>query len=228
MRSLLQKNTDKFIIAPSVISADFMHLADEIDRLKALGIQMLHLDVMDGCLVDNITFGPCVVKAIREYTDMYLDVHIMVQDPLKYAQIFALCGVDNITVQYEALKDPEKDLLRIKEMGVNVGLAIDRDTPVHVIENVISYVDTVLVMCVKAGFGGQKYAVSSVEKIRYIRQMIENKGLDTVIEADGGINLENIKMNVDEGVSVIVAGTAVFSDGNVASSISSLKKAVKG
>ena len=227
MRSLLQKNTDNFIIAPSMISADFMHLADEVDSLKNAGIQVLHLDVMDGCAVENITFGPCVVSAIRKYTDMYLDAHLMVCDPIKYARVFADCGVDNITVQFEALKTPKDDLLKLKELGVGVGLAIDVHTPAEAIESVISIPDMILIMCVKAGFGGQKYVEASLEKIKHIKDILESKGLDTVIEIDGGIKTENIKMNIDAGAEVIVVGTSVFSGRDVASSINALQNAVK-
>ena len=227
MKSLLQKNTDKFIIAPSMISADFMHLADEVDSLKNAGVQVLHLDVMDGCAVDNITFGPCVVSAVRKYTDMYLDAHLMVCDPIKYARVFANCGVDNITVQLEALKNPKEDLLKIKELGVGVGLAIDLHTPAEAIESVISIPDMILIMCVKAGFGGQKYVEESLEKIKRIKAMLEAKGLDTVIEIDGGIKSENIKINIDAGAEVIVVGTSVFSGGDVTASINALKNAVK-
>ena len=197
------------ILSPSILAADFGVLADQIKRAENAGAQWLHIDVMDGHFVPNISFAMPVIKSIRKYTDMFFDVHLMITPPEKYIDDFINAGADGVTFHIEATENPDKCIELIRNRGKKVGISINPNTPVSAIEKYLDKVDMVLVMSVEPGYGGQKYIESVNEKIRYIR---EKMGSDFDIEVDGGINADNIDMVLETGANIIVAGTAVFND----------------
>ncbi|MBR5509846.1 MAG: ribulose-phosphate 3-epimerase [Lachnospiraceae bacterium] len=200
----------KNYLSPSILSADFAHLGEDIKRAEAAGTPYLHYDVMDGMFVPSISFGMPVLESVRKVTDMVLDVHLMIEDPDRYIDEFVRCGADIITVHYEACKDIKKTIQMIKDKGVKAGVTIKPNTPNSVLADVLDQVDMILLMTVEPGFGGQAYIPSSTDKIRELRQMLNERGLDTDIEVDGGIKKENLQMVLDAGANVIVAGSAIF------------------
>ena len=197
------------ILSPSILAADFGMLADQIKRAEKAGAKWLHIDVMDGHVVPNISFAMPVIKSIRKYTDMFFDVHLMITPPEKYIDDFINAGVDGVTFHIEATENPDKCIELIRNRGKKVGISINPNTPVSAIEKYLDKVDMVLVMSVEPGYGGQKYIESVNEKISYVR---EKMGADFDIEVDGGINANNIDMVLNAGANIIVAGTAVFND----------------
>lgn len=197
------------ILSPSILAADFGMLADQIKRAENAGAKWLHIDVMDGHFVPNISFAMPVIKSIRKYTDMFFDVHLMITPPEKYIDDFINAGADGVTFHIEATENPDKCIELIRNRGKKVGISINPNTPVSAIEKYLDKVDMVLVMSVEPGYGGQKYIESVNEKISYIR---EKMGSDFDIEVDGGINADNIDMVLQAGANIIVAGTAVFND----------------
>lgn len=197
------------ILSPSILAADFGMLADQIKRAENAGAKWLHIDVMDGHFVPNISFAMPVIKSIRKYTDMFFDVHLMITPPEKYIDDFINAGADGVTFHIEATENPDKCIELIRNRGKRVGISINPNTPVSAIEKYLDKVDMVLVMSVEPGYGGQKYIKSVNEKISYIR---EKMGSDFDIEVDGGINADNIDMVLQAGANIIVAGTAVFND----------------
>ena len=197
-------------LAPSILSADFAHLKEDIDRAEKAGAQYLHYDVMDGAFVPSISFGMPVLRCVRKVTDMVLDVHLMIEKPERYIDEFVSCGADIITIHYEACEDLQGTLKKIREKGVKAGVVIKPNTPNSVLSDVLDQVDMILLMTVEPGFGGQAYIPSSTEKIRELRRMLDERGLQTDIEVDGGIKKENLRMVLDAGANVIVAGSAVF------------------
>lgn len=197
------------ILSPSILAADFGMLADQIKRAENAGAKWLHIDVMDGHFVPNISFAMPVIKSIRKYTDMFFDVHLMITPPEKYIDDFINAGADGVTFHIEATENPDKCIELIRNRGKRVGISINPNTPVSAIEKYLDKVDMVLVMSVEPGYGGQKYIESVNEKISYIR---EKMGSDFDIEVDGGINADNIDMVLQAGANIIVAGTAVFND----------------
>jgi ribulose-phosphate 3-epimerase len=214
----------KVKIAPSILSADFSKMGEEVRSLQASGADMIHCDVMDGVFVNNITFGIKMVEDIRKETTLPLDCHLMIVNPEKYVERFAKAGADIITVHYEACKDNLADVLAlIKAAGVKCGVVINPDTPVEVIKEVILSCDMVLVMSVFPGFGGQKFISSVLDKVREIRAIIDASGKEIDLEIDGGINLENVADAKAAGANVIVAGNAVFKAENRAEIIEKLK-----
>lgn len=197
-------------IAPSILSADFACLAQQIREAEAAGADYIHVDVMDGHFVPNITVGPLVVKALRRITSLPLDVHLMVENPEQFLEEFSNAGADIITVHWEACPHLHRSLEKIKRMGKKAGVSINPATPVWVLEEIIGEVDLVLAMTVNPGFGGQKLIPSTLTKVEKLRKLISEKGLATEVEVDGGINEETAPAAVRAGAQILVAGAAVF------------------
>ena len=197
-------------LAPSILSADFACLLSDIQKIERGGADYIHVDVMDGHFVPNISFGAPVMNALNGKTSLPYDVHLMIEDPDRYIDDFVKCGADIITVHYEACKDVKKTLELIKSKGVKAGVTIKPKTPNSVLTDVLDMADMILLMTVEPGFGGQAYIPESTGKIKELRQMLNEKGLDTDIEVDGGIKKDNLQMVLDAGANVIVAGSAIF------------------
>lgn len=197
-------------LSPSILAADFSRLGEQIHKLDEAGAQYVHIDVMDGMFVPSISFGMPLMKSIRPCTDRIFDVHLMIEEPVRYIDDFAEAGADLITVHAEACKHLDRTIEAIKEKGLLAGVAINPATPLSAIEWVLPKVDMVLIMTVNPGFGGQKLIPYTLDKVRALRAMIEKADLKTDIEVDGGINLENVKEAMDAGANIIVAGSAVF------------------
>lgn len=211
-------------IAPSVLSADFAKMGEEIKSVEQAGADVIHLDVMDGVFVPNITFGIKMVADVRRITSLPLDCHLMIVHPEKYVKDFAKAGADYITVHYEACGEGLKDtLLQIKENNVKCGLVINPDTPVEKVENLIPLCDMVLVMSVFPGFGGQKFIADVLDKCRAIRKIIDENNLDCLLEIDGGINADTAKSAREAGCDVLVAGSAVFGASDRVAAISAVR-----
>lgn len=211
-------------IAPSVLSADFAKMGEEIKSVEKAGADIIHLDVMDGVFVPNITFGIKMVADVRRITSLPLDCHLMIVHPEKYVKDFAKAGADYITVHYEACGENLKDtLLLIKENNVKCGLVINPDTSVEKIGNLIPLCDMVLVMSVFPGFGGQKFIADVLDKCRAIRKIIDENNLDCLLEIDGGINADTAKSAREAGCDVLVAGSAVFGASDRVAAISAVR-----
>lgn len=203
-------------IAPSILSADFVNLKEDIKKLEEGGADFLHLDVMDGHFVPNITFGPPVIKSLRNITDIPFDVHLMIEKPERYIEDFAKAGADLITVHVEATTHLHRTIESIKSYGVKAGVALNPATPLDSIEYVLEYLDLVLIMTVNPGFGGQKFIESTKRKIVKLRDMVEKRNLSTLIEADGGIKLDNYKEIAQCGLDIIVVGSGIFEAEDIA------------
>lgn len=211
-------------IAPSILSSDFSRLGEEITRLDRSGADVIHIDVMDGNFVPNITMGLPIIKSIREFTKLPFDVHLMIENPDNYIDAFADAGADIISVHVEACRHLNRTLQRIRQIGVKTAVALNPATSLSTIDWVLEEVDMVLLMTVNPGFGGQKYIEEMTEKIRNLRAICNRKGLKTDIEIDGGIGLNNIHKTTEAGANVIVAGSAVFNAPDMAEIISELKE----
>ncbi len=198
-------------IAPSILSANFARMGEEVQSLEACGADIVHCDVMDGVFVNNITFGIKMVEDIRKITSLPLDCHLMIVNPEKYVERFAKAGADIITVHYEACKDNLAEVLQlIKSTGAKCGAVINPDTPVEKIKDCIPLCDMVLIMSVFPGFGGQKFIVDALDKLREVKKIVEALGKDIDIEIDGGVTEENVRAIKEAGANVIVAGSTVF------------------
>ena len=214
----------KVQIAPSILSADFSKMGEEIVSLQNAGADIVHCDVMDGVFVNNITFGIKMIADIRKLTSLPIDCHLMIVNPEKYVERFAKAGADYITVHYEACKDNLKEVLTlIKSTGVKCGAVINPDTPVSAIQDVLPLCDMVLVMSVFPGFGGQKFIPECLDKLRELRGLIDGLGKEILLEIDGGVHAGNVEEIKAAGADVIVAGSAVFNAENRAEMIAKLK-----
>jgi ribulose-phosphate 3-epimerase len=209
-------------IAPSILSADFSRLGEEIRAVESGGATVIHLDVMDGHFVPNITIGLPVVRSLRKATDLTLDAHLMIEEPGRYAAQFAEAGADMVSVHVEADVHLQRTLISIKEAGAKAGIAINPATPLVALEEALSYADFVLLMSVNPGFGGQRFIPTMMDKLRRLKDMIFQKGLPVRIEIDGGIDEGNIGDIAAAGAEIIVAGSAVFGKGDPAAAVKSL------
>ena len=214
-------------IAPSILSADFAKLGEDIVAIDKAGADFIHIDVMDGNYVPNISIGLPVIKSIRKYTEKTFDVHLMIQEPGRFIDDFIAVGADLITVHYEADKHVDRTIQYIKSKGIKAGIVLNPGTPVSMIKDLIPSLDMVLIMSVNPGFGGQKFIEYSLDKIAEVKELSEKYNKDLLIQVDGGIDASNIKKVVDAGANVIVAGSAVFKDGKVEENIAALRKSLE-
>jgi ribulose-phosphate 3-epimerase len=213
-------------IAPSILSADFRRLGDEIQAVEIAGADWLHVDIMDGHYVPNITIGPFVVEWVRKATRMPLDVHLMIADPDKYAPEFIAAGADWISLHPETCKDPVKSLERIRKLGAKASVAVNPDVPVEKVEALFGHVDMILMMTVFPGFAGQAFIEDVLPKIERVRKVVTERKLPIVIEADGGIKPDNIGRVVKAGAEVIVSGSGIFKTPDYAATIRKMKQSV--
>src|SRR3954447_7873640 len=212
-------------IAPSILSADFSRLKDEIQAVEEAGADWLHVDVMDGHFVPNITIGPVVVESIRKVTGMPLDVHLMITDPDRYAPEFVKAGADWVSIHPDTCANPEATLQKIRRLGAKSSVAVNPDVAVESVESCLSDVDMVLMMTVFPGFGGQAFIPNVLPKIEQMRRIIERQRLPILIEADGGIKVDNIELVVRTGAEVIVSGSGIFKTSDYAETIRRMRQA---
>jgi len=213
-------------LAPSILSADFSRLGEQVREAEDAGVEYLHIDVMDGHFVPNITIGPLIVEAIRPHSKLFFDVHLMIENPDRYIETFVKAGSDLIAVHAESCTHLHRTVSFIKEQGVCAGVALNPATPVSAIEYVLPFVDLVLIMTVNPGFGGQKFIPEMLPKIEMLKRMLSEKGLHPEIEADGGVNRDTAPLLVRSGVNVLVAGSAIFGSGNIEKAVKELRQAI--
>ncbi|HEY4485860.1 MAG TPA: ribulose-phosphate 3-epimerase [Nitrospiria bacterium] len=215
-------------IAPSILSADFAHLADEITRVTEAGADMIHIDVMDGHFVPNFTIGPPIVKAIRRVTSLPLDVHLMMTNPEDYIDEFIKAGSNYITVHVETCPHLHRTVQSIKEEGVKAGVTLNPATPLSSVEEILSEVDLLLIMSVNPGFGGQSFIPAALEKVRRARKLIDDRGLSVELEVDGGVKVDNIGVLAQAGADIFVSGSAVFQSRDYKDTIEKMRAAIAG
>ena len=216
---------NKIKISPSILSADFSQLGNEIKRLEKAGADLIHVDVMDGHFVPNLTIGPPVIKVLRQYSTLPFDVHLMISPVHKYIKDYAEAGADIITIHPEATENIESSVSLIKKLNKKIGLSLNPDTSIKIIEKFLSSIDLVLIMSVYPGFGGQKFIPNVVNKIKKLKSIKEKQNLKFDIEVDGGINFDNSKLVVEAGANILVSGTTIFknNNGNIKKNIETLR-----
>lgn len=199
-------------LSPSLLSADFTNLKSEMEVLEKNGVKYLHLDVMDGMFVPNISFGPMIIKQLRPLTNMIFDVHLMIEDPDRYVQNFKDAGADILTVHYEACKHLHRTVSYIKSLGMKAGVSLNPATNIDVLDYVLEDLDLVLIMSVNPGFGGQSFIPSAIDKIKNLKAKIRERNLNVIVEVDGGVKTTNVKDVIEAGADLIVSGSDVFAD----------------
>ena len=204
----------KIKISPSILSADFSQLGNEIKRLEKGGADMIHVDVMDGHFVPNLTMGPPIIKTLRQYTNLPFDVHLMISPVHKYIKDYADAGADIITIHPEATEDLKSSIEHIKSLNKKVGVSLNPESKINLITSLLNEIDLVLIMSVNPGFGGQKFMPEVLEKIKKLKKIRDQKNLDFDIEIDGGINFDNSKLAIEAGANILVSGTTIFKNNN--------------
>lgn len=215
------------MLAPSLLSADFANLKEEIRKIEEGGADYLHLDVMDGIYVPNISFGIPVIKSLRKITKMPFDVHLMIDRPERYIEDFVKAGADIITVHQEATTHLHRTIQLIKSFGVKAGVSLNPSTPVETLKYVMEDLDLILIMSVNPGFGGQSFIPAMIPKIKKVRKLIDERKLDIILEIDGGVKLDNVKEIVDHGVDLVVAGSAIFGADDIIQRTREFKKIIE-
>ena len=216
------------IIAPSILAADFTRLNQQLEEVKEAGAKWIHIDIMDGHFVPNLTYGPGLVKAIRKMTDFLIDVHLMVQEPDFIIPEFRTAGADNITVHVEAIKHLHRTVQLIKSLGAGAGVTLNPATPATSLESIIADVDLILLMTVNPGFGGQKFIPGTISKISRVNEMIKSQRRNIYLEVDGGISPETAPLVVEAGANVLVAGTSIFRQKNIKQAFQNLENSYSG
>jgi len=220
-------STKPLVVSPSILSADFSRLGDDVRAVDAAGADWIHVDVMDGRFVPNITIGPLIVQALRPVTSKPLDVHLMIVEPEKYVADFAKAGADIISVQVEACPHLHRNLSQIRDLGKQAGAVLNPSTPLSTIDYCLELCDLVLIMSVNPGFGGQSFISSQVEKIRELRKLCDERGLDPWIEVDGGIKASNAWQVIEAGANAIVSGSGVFGQADYAEAITGIRNSAR-
>ena len=213
----------KIIVSPSVLACNYAYAADDVKKVDEAGAEYLHLDIMDGVFVPNISFGPDFIKALRPLSKAVFDTHLMILDPIRYIDAFVDAGSDMITIHVESCDNVKDTLKYIKSKGIKAGVVIKPATPVSALTPYLSLIDMILIMSVEPGFGGQSFMPIALDKLREARAMIDNSGYDIDLEVDGGVNGKNIASIIEAGANVIVAGSAVFKSDDPAAAINTLK-----